>query len=136
MTERAAIVGELETRLSEVEKAIGTRIMASWARESRFSLAEARLLLVLANRSAATPARQLADLSGLPLDIVYPSLHSLNHRGETLEEHRRYSLTEAGESSVATYEAARHAGIEAHVSQLSPARRLQLESALGFPREA
>lgn len=136
MTERDGIVGQLESRFSEVEEAIGAQVMAAWPRESRFSLAEARLLLVLANRRAATPARQLADLSGLPLDIVYPSLHSLNRRGETLEEHRRYSLTEAGEGSVASYKAARHAVIEGYVSQLSPARRLRLESALGFPRGA
>jgi DNA-binding MarR family transcriptional regulator len=126
------LVQEFEARLRHVELVVGARIMASWAEASELTLEEARLLLVLETGDGASSAGELAQVSGISIEAVYPALHRLVDRGDIREDHRRYSVTEAGERSLASLEAARRAGIQAYLSDLSAGERRELESALGL----
>jgi DNA-binding MarR family transcriptional regulator len=126
------LIDEFEARLREVELVVGARIMASWAEAADVSLEEARLLLLLAAARGTMHARDLAGLSGIPIDDVYPALQRLAQRGDVREERRAYSLTDAGERSVASLSSARREGIEAYVAGLPATERRRLEAALGF----
>ena len=129
------LIEELDARLQTVDLVVGTRVMASWAQASELSLEEARLLVVLATSSDPPNANQLATLSGIAIDHVYPALARLSQRGYTREKQRRYSLTGQGKESVACLEAARREGVAAYVSNLAPEDRRRLAAALGVDIE-
>ena len=123
---------EFDARLREVDLLVCARIMESWAQASEFSLEETRLLLVLAAISGPSTAGQLAARSGISIDNVYPALGRLKQHGDVREDQRSYALTDVGEASVASLDAARREGIEAFVSDLDDDARRRLESALGL----
>jgi DNA-binding MarR family transcriptional regulator len=125
------LIEELDARLPTVDLVVRTRVIASWAQTSELSLEEARLLVVLATSSDPPNANQLAALSGIDIDHVYPRLGRLSQRGYTRENQRRYSLTDQGKESVASLEAAGREGVAAYVSDLAPEDRRRLGTALG-----
>jgi DNA-binding MarR family transcriptional regulator len=125
------LVEAFEARLREVELVVGARIMESWAQAAELSLQEARLLLVVASTHAPRTASEVAARSGVELDAAYPALHRLIARGDIQEQQRHYSLTEQGQASVGSLDAARREGIAAYVADLDPDDRRRLEVALG-----
>jgi DNA-binding MarR family transcriptional regulator len=125
------LIEAFEARLREVELVVGARIMHAWADSARLSLEEARVLLALAAIRCPTPARQLAQLSGLAVAEIYPVPRRLAQYGLTHEEGRRYQLTDRGDESIAALAAARREGIAAYVGQLDAEERARLAQALG-----
>jgi DNA-binding MarR family transcriptional regulator len=126
------LVDEFEARLREVELVVGMRVMASWADAAQLSLHEARLILVLATSTAGSTAVALADLGGIDIADVYPALGQLKDRGLVREAQKGcYLLTDHGEESLASLNAARREGITAYVVRLEDDERRSLEAALG-----
>jgi len=128
------LIDEFEARLREVELVVGMRVMASWADARHLSLEQARVLLVLATNSRRSNAADLAELSGIDLADVYPAIGQLKDGGLVREEQRTYLLTDRGEESVASLNAARREGIVAYVVRLGDDDRRSLEAAFGLDR--
>lgn len=125
------LIGELETRLREVELVVGMRVMSSWADARQLSLEQARMLLVLATSKDGCTAAELAELSGIDVTNAYPALGQLRERGLVREDQRRYRLTDRGEESLASLNEARREGILAYVARLAEDDRRNLEAAFG-----
>jgi DNA-binding MarR family transcriptional regulator len=126
------LVSELETRLTELDLHVAARV-ADARTALGLSPEEARLLAVLATRTAGMTPSDLAQASGMAIGTVYPAVHRLRRHRYAHETMRRYSPTDAGRSAVASVEAARRAGIEAYVAQLAPDDRQRLEDTVGVP---
>jgi DNA-binding MarR family transcriptional regulator len=120
-----------DARLREVGLVVAVRVMRSWSDASELTVEEAALLLALASRGQALGASELAELTGISVDEAYPVLHHMEGRGDVAEEHRRYSLTTAGQESVAALEAAGREGVAAFLGRLPDEERRRLDALLG-----
>ena len=123
----------LATRLRLMDL-VGWQGIAAWAEENELTFEDLRLLLALAVKRDDGPAvvSELGDLAGFPLEVAYPTTHSLRRRGYLREEGRHYALSEEGEELVAKLDAAHRQGVRAYVDQLDPDERQRLEAAFGM----
>jgi DNA-binding MarR family transcriptional regulator len=125
------LVERLDARLREVGLVVAVRVMRSWSDASALTVEEAALLLALASRGEPLSANELAGLTGISVDEVFPVLHHLTGRADVVEAHRRYSLTATGQESVAALEDAGREGVRAFLDQLPEEERRRLAAALG-----
>jgi hypothetical protein len=130
-----SLLDALATRLRSIDLVAWQRI-AAWAEQSELSFEDLRLLLAFAVKGDRGPAAvgELAGLAGFPLDVAYPAVHSLRHRGYVEEEHRQYALSERGEELVAVMDAAHREGIRAYVESVDREERDRLLNAFAGPQ--
>ena len=127
------LIDEFEARLREVELVVGMRVMASWADARHLSLEQARVLLVLTTSSGGSSAANIAELGGLDIADAYPAIGQLKDEGLIREAQKScYLLTDRGEESVASLNAARREGIVAYIVRLGDDERRSLEVAFGL----
>jgi len=130
-TETDLLVEALAARLRRLDL-VGWQRIASWAERSELSFAHLRILLALTIEDRPAEVSDLAEKSGLPLNVAYPAIHDLARRGYLREESRRYEPTERGQDMLATLDEAHRAGIQAYVDQLDPKERRRLDEAFGI----
>jgi len=124
-----ALVEALAGRLRRVDLTVWAQI-TEWAEEVGLAFEDLRLLLALTTRDVASDVRDLARVSGLPIDAAYRAVHHLRGRGYLREERRRYSLNEEGRGLVVMLDAAHQKGIRTYVEGLDARERQLLGDAL------
>ena len=104
--------------------------LVGWLQKCGLSTTELQVLLALA-AGEAREGGELADASGVPVDLTYPALHKLASLGWLHEENRRHSLSATGQDKVAELSTVRRAAVADFVSSLSPEERRELATGLG-----
>jgi DNA-binding MarR family transcriptional regulator len=124
------LVDALAARLDRLERFAAEGVVG-WMQEAGLSLAEVRVLLVLAEEQSLGGG-DLAERTGMTVDAAYTTMEQLEARGWLGQEHRRHHLTETGHETVRTLTATRHRAVEHFVKSLSPGDRAQIAAALGL----
>lgn len=119
----------LAARLDRFER-YAAESMVGWIEELGLSLAEVRVLLAMADQGAMSGS-EVAERAGVPVDIVFPAIHSLDARGWIEDSGRTHALSPEGHEAVKGLAATRATAVRNYVDSLSPQEREQLVTSLG-----
>ena len=123
------LIEVLSVRLDNFERHAAGHLVG-WLQQCGLSTTELQVLLALAD-GEPREGGELAQASGVPVDLTYPALHKLAANGWLHEENRRHSLSTAGQDKVDELSDVRRAAVADFVSSLSPQERRELATGLG-----
>ena len=128
----AGLVEALSIRLDNFERHAAGRLVG-WMQDAALSVGDMQVFLALSDGEPRSGG-ELAQESGVPVELAYPAIHKLAAHGWLHEENRRHWLSEAGRKKLGELAAVRHAAVEDFVASLSSDDRHELAVAMGTAR--